>query len=110
MELIWDSFSAMKKKSDLSASYVATPELLRVPLRQAVLYNAVWALCLAIKLALNYQLFIEMVGPTGIIVRTDFSCWTPWYGSQVNPVCATVSASIQTHRHDFKRVAPSTID
>ncbi|KAL3933773.1 MAG: hypothetical protein SGPRY_000137 [Prymnesium sp.] len=44
MEMIWDSMSAAKKKTDLGASYVATPELLQVPLRKALLYNLIWLL------------------------------------------------------------------
>lgn len=96
MEFLWDSFSSTRKKSDLGASYVATPELLYVPTRQALMYHGIWVICWAVKLALNYQLFVDNLNPTEIIIRTDFSCWTPWYGDVANPDCSKVSAQLET--------------
>lgn len=92
-DFIWSAHGSVSASNvGLRSPYIATPELLRVPKRTAVLYYLVWAVCLTIKILFGYFLLIlPLVRPVSLIWEADFSCWTPWNGDTVNPSCSSVS-------------------
>ena len=61
-----------------------------MPRRTAALYYGVWSICLTIKICFGYYLLaLPLVKPISFITSADLSCWTPWSGDSINPMCAT---------------------
>jgi len=69
----------------LEAPFIATPELLRVPLGTAARYYFVWGVTLGIKISFGYYFLVSpLVEPVTFIAKADFSCWT--WSSEMCPV------------------------
>lgn len=81
-------------KLALDRSYIASEEMLRVPIRTVVLYYLVWILIIVIKSLFGYYLLLlPVVSPVNFILEVDFSCWRPWGKDiETNSFCASVSA------------------
>lgn len=95
-EFVWTPRGGGVPKFGLTTPYVATPDLLRVPLKTAAMYYSMWFICLSVKVFFGYFLLIlPLAKPINYLLAADFSCWTPWSGNLVNPSCAQVRGPLR---------------
>lgn len=82
----------------LEAPFIATPELLRVPLGTAARYYFVWGVTLGIKISFGYYFLVSpLVEPVTFIAKADFSCWT--WSSEMCPVVSACGSCDSPRYH-----------